>query len=196
MTRERRPQSTASKLVSRRRLRGGLAAALVLVVSVAAPLASASSRSSRLHVPELLPSLEIRTLDDINRVRAAYGLHALSLNQALSQAATVHSREMLADGFFGHESANGSGFAARVADYYPVGGAARYSVGENLLWISGPVDASGIVTRWMQSPHHRANLLSPDWRQLGIAVVTVGSAPGIYEGRSTTVITADFGVRD
>jgi uncharacterized protein YkwD len=47
----------------------------------------------------------------------------------------------------------------------------------------------------MQSPHHRANLLNPRWREIGLAAVHSDSAPGVYSGQSATIITADFGVR-
>jgi uncharacterized protein YkwD len=47
----------------------------------------------------------------------------------------------------------------------------------------------------MNSPPHRANLLSPRWREVGLAAVHVGRAPGVYGGREVTIVTADFGVR-
>ena len=47
----------------------------------------------------------------------------------------------------------------------------------------------------MGSPGHRANLLSPRWREIGIAAVHAASAPGVYGGHEVTIVTADFGVR-
>jgi uncharacterized protein YkwD len=52
-----------------------------------------------------------------------------------------------------------------------------------------------MVAHWMSSPEHRRNLLDPAWRQIGLATLTVPSAPGVYAGRDVTVVTADFGVR-
>jgi uncharacterized protein YkwD len=48
---------------------------------------------------------------------------------------------------------------------------------------------------WMASPEHRANILNPAWRQIGIAAVNSPSAPGTYGGHDVTVVTTDFGVR-
>ena len=48
---------------------------------------------------------------------------------------------------------------------------------------------------WMDSPPHRENILSRDWREIGIGAVFVASAPGEYRGRSVTIVTADFGSR-
>ena len=48
---------------------------------------------------------------------------------------------------------------------------------------------------WMKSPAHRANILTPRWREVGLSAVTVAGAPGVYGGRDVVIITSDFGVR-
>ena len=48
---------------------------------------------------------------------------------------------------------------------------------------------------WMASPEHRANILDPAWRQIGISSITSADAPGIFGNTDATVITTDFGVR-
>jgi uncharacterized protein YkwD len=48
---------------------------------------------------------------------------------------------------------------------------------------------------WISSPPHLANLLSRQWRQIGISAIGSASAPGVYGGRRVTIITTDFGVR-
>jgi uncharacterized protein YkwD len=47
----------------------------------------------------------------------------------------------------------------------------------------------------MSSPEHRANILDPNWREIGVSAQHVASAPGAYKGLEVTVITTDFGVR-
>jgi uncharacterized protein YkwD len=47
----------------------------------------------------------------------------------------------------------------------------------------------------MDSPEHRANILTPRWREIGISAVHVAAAPGTFQGREVTIITTDFGVR-
>ena len=71
----------------------------------------------------------------------------------------------------------------------------KWSVGENLLWSSGSVDASSALKLWMESPAHRANILTPRWREVGLSAVSVAAAPGVYGGRDVMIITSDFGVR-
>jgi uncharacterized protein YkwD len=48
---------------------------------------------------------------------------------------------------------------------------------------------------WMASPGHRENILTPSWRQIGIAVAFEPDAPGVFGGHSATLVTTDFGVR-
>ncbi len=48
---------------------------------------------------------------------------------------------------------------------------------------------------WMRSPEHRANILAPRWREVGIAAVHLDSAPGLFRGLPVTIVTTDFGVR-
>ena len=133
-------------------------------------------------------------ISSMNAFRQAHGLRPLRLSTRLTSSASQHSTEMAARGYFGHTSADGSRFDRRIARYYPAN--SRYwAVGENLLWSSPDVSAADALQMWEHSPEHRANLLAARWREIGIAAVHVGSAPGAYGGRPVTVVTADFGVR-
>ena len=101
---------------------------------------------------------------------------------------------MLADGYFGHGSADGQPFWERVEKFYPQPASGSWRVGENLLWIPGTISATQAIALWMSSPEHRANILAPGWQQVGIGIGAAG-APGIFGGRFVTVVTVDFGVR-
>jgi uncharacterized protein YkwD len=114
------------------------------------------------------------------------------VSKRLQQAALAHDREMLRFGFFGHSSPNGREFWQRVERWYPQRGQG-WTVGENLLAASPNVSMKETVAAWLASPEHRAILLSDAWRAVGVAVVHVRHAPGIYEGEATTIVTADFG---
>jgi uncharacterized protein YkwD len=98
-------------------------------------------------------------------------------------------------GYFAHESAGGEAFWKRVRRYYKQGKYRYWSVGENLLWSSPGVDASGAIQMWMNSPEHRANMLDRHWREVGLGAVHVTVAPGAFEGLEVTIVTADFGIR-
>jgi uncharacterized protein YkwD len=138
--------------------------------------------------------LESKLLDEINVARQAHGLRALRPSPGLAAAAQEHSVEMVAKGFFDHTLDGGSP-ADRVGRYYSPAGFRVWRVGENLLWASPGVNARRAVRAWLQSPGHRANLLAPRWREIGIAAVRAESAPGYFQGREVTVLTVDFGAR-
>jgi uncharacterized protein YkwD len=119
----------------------------------------------------------------------------LRLNARLTDAAAAHSRQMATDGYFDHTSADGTAFWKRIGRWYSAGGYHYWSVGENLLWSSPQVDPSGALQLWMNSPEHRANILSARWREIGVSALHLATAPGVYHGLEVTIITTDFGVR-
>jgi serralysin len=171
----------------------GLAALLVLFALVAAVWVGGASGGAGSTLA--LTTLEQQATEQINALRASYGLQPLTFSTALFHSADAHCRQMLAEGYFGHTSSTGASFTSRIESFYPVGSATYYLAGENLFWTSGPTTSSEMISRWMQSPGHRRNLLNPNWRQIGLATVSSPSAPGVYDGLGVTVVTADFGVR-
>jgi uncharacterized protein YkwD len=141
-----------------------------------------------------LRALEGDVLARINAQRAARGLRPLRASRGLDAAAAYHSREMGAQGFFEHESVNGAPFWKRIQRFYPMG-RGTWSVGENIFWESPDSSAASTVREWMASPPHRANILAPEWREIGIGAVHMATARGAFGGRSVTIVTADFGAR-
>ena len=75
-------------------------------------------------------------------------------------------------------------FATRIASFHVRG---RFFA-ENLVWGTGVMPASEEVAAWLSSPPHRANLLDPTLRRVGVAT-PVGPFAGFA---AATVVTADF----
>ena len=191
------PWRCAGTRVARRRLQAGaaLAWALVVVLASAGGSRAASGASPPRTSTAAVSQLEANLLLDINAFRSQHGLARLSLSPALTAAARTHSHQMAQDGYFAHASPDGSAFWKRLERFYPSSSYSYWSVGENLLWASSPVDGSGVLRLWLESPEHRANLMNPSWRQLGVSALNVAEAPGIYHGLDVTIVTTDFGVR-
>lgn len=164
----------------------------LLVALVAVPAAVARGSLAR---QTSLQALDSGVLVQLNAIRTSHGLVPLKLNSSLSAAALGHSSEMVADGYFAHESVDGAPFWKRLSAYSSSAMHGGWSVGENLLWSSPDVAADKALQLWMASPEHRHNILTARWREIGIAAIHVDSAPGTYGGRPVTVITTDFGVR-
>jgi uncharacterized protein YkwD len=167
--------------------------AVVLLVGALALPAVAAPATSRSHAA--LTSLELGVLDQLNSIRVQHALVPLTLSPSLTAASAQHSEQMAADGYFKHSSYNGSAFWLRIGRWYSSSGYTYWSVGENLLWSSPNVTPSVALQMWMESPEHRANILNPSWREIGVVALHVGTAPGTYRGRPVTIITTDFGVR-
>jgi uncharacterized protein YkwD len=167
-----------------------LCLALVLAALAATALladsALATSRSEK-----SLTTLNHQVLVAVNKLRVAHGLVALRNSGALDRSARQHSLEMGKDGYFAHSSHDGTVFWKRIARYYHP----FRSVGENLVWQSPRLGAAGAMKLWIASPPHLKNLLTPQWRDLGVSAVRVVHARGVYGGRTVVIITTDFGVR-
>lgn len=160
-----------------------LALALALAL---APAASAGTKHS---------SFARQLLDTMNAVREAHGLAPLDDSHLLNTAAAQHNLEMARYGFFGHDSKSGTPFWVRVERWYPPR-RGYWAVGENILWNSPSIGPQAALRLWMSSPEHRANILNPAWRDIGISVIHFDSAPGTFGGGPATLVTTDFGVRD
>lgn len=131
----------------------------------------------------------------VNSIRARHGLPRLTLDASLQASAALHSREMAQTGLFQHNSPNGLPFWKRIERYYPTVGFRHWDVGENLLWWSPDTTPERAVSAWLASPPHRKILLDPRYRQIGIAAIHDPNAPGAFQDREVTIVTADFGDR-
>jgi uncharacterized protein YkwD len=142
-----------------------------------------------------LTTLDQGVLVQLNAIRKLHNLTPLTIDTSLSRSAAQHSVEMGLKGYFQHNSADGTAFWKRIQRFYGASTYSYWSVGENLLWSSPDVDPAQAMRLWMNSPEHRANILNPRWRQIGVSSVHLDAAPGTYQGLAVTIITTDFGVR-
>jgi uncharacterized protein YkwD len=127
----------------------------------------------------------------MNRVRASYGMPALRGAPALRTAALRHSEDMLARDYFAHTSPTGSTVTVRIVRSGFVTGH-WWRAAETLAWGVGVrASAAATISAWLRSPPHRAIMLSPGFRWVGI-----GRNCGRFVGHSGACVwTADFVVR-
>ncbi|MFL5961950.1 MAG: CAP domain-containing protein [Gaiellaceae bacterium] len=176
-------------------VRGAKTFIAVGLVALVGALAAPAAHSSRAGNRVVLSSLESGVLFELNKIRAQHGLQPVKISGRLTASAVQHSSEMGADGYFEHNSDDGTAFWKRIGHWYGSSGYGYWSVGENLLWSSPQVDPAGAMQLWMNSPEHRANILKARWREIGISAVHFASAPGTFRGLEVTIITTDFGIR-
>jgi len=103
-----------------------------------------------------------------NQARVAHGLKPLQWDSALASAALSHCVRMAAEGPISHRYADEPDLSERAGQ-----AGAHFSLIEENVAV-GPYPAS-IHRAWMNSPHHRENLLSPEVDRVGVAVVARGN---------------------
>ncbi len=154
---------TAGRVGTGRSPGGGGAAR---TTAAAAPPASPSPRAGRTPAPAPAAvggsqTAQVVALTNQARVRA--GCAALHVDARLTAAAQGHSADMAANGYFDHDGLDGSSFADRIeARDYPSPG------GENIA--QGQRDAQAVVTAWLKSPRHRANIENCTFTTIGIGL--------------------------
>ena len=119
----------------------------------------------------------------LNQIRAQHNLSPLTTSSQLRNAARAHSADMLRRSFFDHNSPSET-WDARIARYLKAP-----LTGENIAMGSGTYSTpASIVTQWMQSPPHRAIILTAGLHRVGL-----GLASGTFKGSAGMVMaTADF----
>ena len=101
----------------------------------------------------------------INRERSARGLPVLAFSASLQAAAEWMSLDQAREAIVRHDDSLGRGLRARLTD---VGYPPNASIWENLA-AGVRLDAARVVSLWMGSPPHRANILAPSARAVGLA---------------------------
>lgn len=112
-------------------------------------------------------TLSIEKIADlVNQDRANHGLPDLDLNPSLNLAAQLKALDMVEKNYFAHISPDG----VKPWHWFRVSGYSYTYAGENLA--VGFTSAAELEKSWMDSPEHRANILSPHYSDLGLAVVS------------------------
>jgi uncharacterized protein YkwD len=113
-----------------------------------------------------------------NAERAKAGIKPLILNAKLNSVAHAHSKSMAIDDFFSHTGADGSNPFERIED----GGYHYQRAAENIG--AGYSTPESIVSAWMNSPGHRANILNADLRDIGIGYYFLNNDIGTVQYQS------------
>jgi uncharacterized protein YkwD len=154
--------------------RGALPLLLLTTVVAGASPASAATVCASADGPTAQAStvaLANAALCLVNQERSSRGLEPLKLNRRLTRAAVGHARDMDARGYFSHDTEGGGTFVDRIRKVGYVPAHAFPSLGEDLAWGSGTLGTPrAIVQGWMESPEHRANILSTKFREAGMGV--------------------------
>ena len=116
-----------------------------------------------------------------NQTRQSAGLQPLVENPKLDEAAQLKAENMVANDYFAHTSPTG------ITPWYwfsAVGYNYKYA-GENLA--VGFFDSQEVYNAWLNSPEHKANILNPNYKEFGTAVLS-GFGPN-----NSIIVVQEFG---
>ncbi|HEX5714901.1 MAG TPA: CAP domain-containing protein [Thermoanaerobaculia bacterium] len=111
----------------------------------------------------------------VNAARKKAGLKTLRLNSVLHKAAQAHAEDMLARGYFAHESPSGT----TVRERSRKAGYDWAAVGENIAF--GQTSVDEVMETWMDSPGHRKNILSRNYTEMGVGLALGKGPDGKYQ---------------
>ncbi len=117
-----------------------------------------------------------------NKERVSAGLSALKENKLLDEAAAAKAADMFARSYWSHNAPDGTEPWSFILN----SGYSYLHAGENLA--RDFRDPTSVVTAWMNSASHKANLISPKYKDIGVAVVD-----GRLNGVETTLVVQMFG---
>jgi len=121
-------------------------------------------------------------LELTNKAREEAGVEPLKENPKLDEAAILKAQDMLAKDYFAHTSPEG----VSPWEWFKKAGYFFKAAGENLA--IGFFDSEELFQAWLNSKSHRENILNPNFKEIGLAVVK-----GEYQGFETFVVVQLFG---
>jgi uncharacterized protein YkwD len=177
---------------SRRRAATLVAAVAALALAAPAGAQAADCGVAADYVPNAGNLAEVgqATLCLLNNERAAQRLRPVVEAPGLTQPSRAYSARMVAESFFAHESPDGGTLVDRLTGAGYIAPDGDWTVGENIAWGQGHLATPrNIVAAWMASPGHRKNVLTGEYTEIGLGVVT--GTPGDASWGAT--YTTDFG---
>ncbi len=125
--------------------------------------------SSETETDYAVSAYERKVVDLVNEIRETNGLNKLTLNEKLSNVARIKSEDMRDRKYFSHTSPTyGSPF-----EMMKTFGITYRSAGENIAM--GQRTPEEVVNAWMNSDGHRANILNPDFTDIGVGFAQPGN---------------------
>ncbi|MEJ5314726.1 MULTISPECIES: CAP domain-containing protein [Anaerolinea] len=141
---------------------------------------------TRVNVAPMNDSYEQRVVELTNIERNKLGIPPLKRNTDLDYAGRYHSKDMMDENYFNHDSYDGGtlvcSWSSRISNFY----SGWSALGENIA--AGFASPEAVVEGWMNSEGHRANILNSNYREIGVGYTYGG---GYYY----RYWTQDFGKR-
>lgn len=135
------------------------------------PIEKSNDTGSSSYISEI----EQMIFSKVNEERSKAGVAPLSYNNTMQKYARIKSKDMGDRKYFSHEDPSGQLITAKMkAD-----GVSYSAWGENIAYIGGQSGnaslANQFMTNWMNSAGHRKNILSSNFKSIGVGVYKIGN---------------------
>jgi uncharacterized protein YkwD len=121
--------------------------------------------------PSNLAAVGAATVCLLNQLRRSYRERALRANHYLARVAGGQVRDMVHWDYFSDQPPVGRSAGRLIASSRYGARAARLATGQNIGWgTGGDATPASMVAAWMASPPHRALILAPGFREVGVGV--------------------------
>jgi uncharacterized protein YkwD len=137
--------------------------------SPSVPPTSTAPSPSPAQSPTGNAAFEAEVVTIVNQERAKAGCPAVTVDDRLTAAARAHSADMASRNYFSHTTPEGVDFATRITN----AGYRWSGAGENIA--KGQRTPQEVMTSWMNSDGHKANILTCGYKNLGVGVAADSS---------------------
>jgi len=136
----------------------------VFVVSLASPLSAECVWPEKEEASEQSKNALLELCNLVNAARKEEDASPLELDASVMQTSQGHADDMALRDYFSHTCPEGKTFIDRLRK----NGVRYRAAAENIAY--GQKTAQEVLDAWLKSPGHRANLMNPRYRRLGLGL--------------------------
>ena len=179
-----------------RRFVAVLAASCAFVLGGAAQASAACLNEDTIPTAENIEAIRAAFICIHNEERAKAEVATLRTDERLAAAAQRHADDMVADGYFGHDTPEGvNPFDRMRREGYLVRGFV-WNAGETIAWASGSrATPRSVMDAWLDSTSQRLTLLAPDFRHIGVGIALGAPVERDPAASPAVTYTIDYGWR-
>ena len=173
-----------------------LVSTCVVALAASAPASAACANEDAIPTAENLDLIRDAVICLHNEARGEDGVALLERDGRLETAADEHAQDMVAEGYFAHDSLSGVDPFERMRHTGYIGRGIVWNAGETIAWASGSsATPKSVVDAWMNATTQRLTMLAPDFRDIGVGIALGAPVERDADALPAVTYTVDYGWR-
>ena len=173
-----------------------LTATCMLALAGAAQASAECPNADTIPTAENLEQIREAMICLHNEAREEADVALLEADSRLTEAADLHAHDMVAQGYFAHDSLSGQGPFDRMRSTGYIGARIVWNAGETIAWASGAASTpQRVMNAWMNATTQRLTLLAPDFRDIGVGIALGAPVERAPDALPAVTYTVDYGWR-